>query len=122
VQTLIQRFGEVPELPNPAQWLSDNGSGYIARDTRAFAADIGMIPCRTPYRSPQSNGMAESFVKTFKRDYVRCNPTPDAATVLAQLRAWFTDYNFVHPHSALKYRSPEEFRQDQISHPRCPVS
>jgi len=64
--------------------------------------------------------MAESFVKTFKRDYVRCNPTPDAATVLAQLRAWFTDYNFVHPHSALKYRSPEEFRQDQLSHSPCP--
>jgi len=75
VQTLIQRFGQVPELPNPAQWLSDNGSGYIARDTRAFAADIGLIPRRTPYRSPQSNGMAESFVKTFERDYVRCNPS-----------------------------------------------
>jgi putative transposase len=121
VQTLIERFGQVPELPQPAQWLSDNGSGYIARETRAFATDIGLVPCRTPYRSPQSNGMAESFVKTFKRDYVRFNPTPDAATVLAQLRAWFTDYNLVHPHSSLKYRSPEEFRQDQISHPPCPV-
>jgi putative transposase len=49
VQTLIERFGEVPELPHPAQWLSDNGSGYIARDARAFATDIGLIPCRTPY-------------------------------------------------------------------------
>jgi putative transposase len=66
--------------------------------------------------------MAEAFVKTIKRDYVRVNPTPDAATVLAQLRGWFTDYNFVHAHSALQYRSPQEFRQDQISHPPCPVS
>jgi hypothetical protein len=55
---------------------------YIARETRAFAGDIGMIPSRTPYRSPQSNGMAEALVKTFKRDYVRVNPTPDAPTVL----------------------------------------
>ena len=122
VETLIKRFGEVPELPHPAQWLSDNGSGYIARETRTFAADIGLIPCRTPYRSPQSNGMAEAFVKTLKRDYVRINPTPDAATVLAQLRAWFTDYNLVHPHSALQYRSPDEFRNDQLSPKSCPAS
>src|ERR1039458_1000185 len=52
-------------------------------------------PCRTPYRLPRSNGIAEAFVKTIKRDYVAVNPTPDAATVLAQLRAWFTDYNLV---------------------------
>jgi putative transposase len=122
VQTLIERFGEVPELPHPAEWLSDNGSGYVARETRAFATDIGLIPRRTPYRSPQSNGMAEAFVKTFKRDYVALNPTPDAATVLSQLRAWFTDYNLVHPHSALRYRSPDEFRENQQSLKPCPVS
>jgi putative transposase len=87
VQTLIQRFGDVPELPSPAQWLSDNGSGYMARETRAFAIDIGLVPCRAPYRSPQSNGMAEAFVKTFKRDYAAVNPTPDAVTVLSRLQA-----------------------------------
>ena len=113
VQTLSTRFGEVPEMPHPAEWLSDNGSGYIARDTRAFATDIGLIPRRTPYRSPQSNGMAEAFVKTFKRDYVSINPTADALTVLSSLGEWFTDYNEVHPHSALGYRSPDEFRKDQ---------
>jgi putative transposase len=30
--------------------------------------------------SPESNGMAEAFVKTFKRDYIRINPLPDART------------------------------------------
>jgi len=67
------------------------------------------------------NGMAEAFVKTFKRDYVRVNPTPDAPTVLAQLSAWFADYNAVHPHSALRYRSPDEFRSEQVSPKSCPV-
>lgn len=122
VQTLVQRFGEVPALPLPAEWLSDNGSCYIARETCEFARDIGLIPRRTPYRSPQSNGMAESFVKTFKRDYVVLNPKPNAAAVLEQLPAWFADYNLVHPHSALKYRSPEEFRQVQVDQSICPVS
>lgn len=115
VQTMCNRFGEVAELPSPAQWLSDNGSGYIARETRGFAQDIGLEPCRTPIRSPQSNGMAESFVKTFKRDYVNVNPTPDAATVINMLPIWFADYNAVHPHGALSYRSPNEFRDDNLS-------
>jgi putative transposase len=112
VQTLNKRFGHVEHMPQPAQWLSDNGSGYIARETRAFARDIGLIACRTPYRSPQSNGMAEAFVKTFKRDYVSVNPVPDGPTVLEQLVKWFDDYNTVHPHSALGYRSPNEFREE----------
>ncbi len=60
-----------------------------------------MEQCRTPVRSPQSNGMAEAFVKTFKRDYVRINPTPDAETVMAQLPLWFEHYNNLHPHKAL---------------------
>jgi putative transposase len=112
VQTMSNRFGPVENMPTPAQWLSDNGSGYIARETRAFARDIGLIACRTPYRSPQSNGMAEAFVKTFKRDYVAINPTPDGPAVLQKLVDWFSDYNSVHPHSALGYRSPDEFRDE----------
>jgi putative transposase len=57
--------------------------------------------------------MAEAFVKTFKRDYVSVNPTPDSFTVLEQLVKWFTDYNSVHPHNALRCRSPDEFRENR---------
>ena len=45
----------------------------------------GFVPCFTPVASPESNGIAEAFVKTFKRDYVRVNPLPDAVTVLRQI-------------------------------------
>lgn len=63
--------------------------------------------------SMPSNGMAEAFVKTFKRDYVAVNPTPDAETVMAQLPFWFEHYNNLHPHSALGYQSPREFISSQ---------
>jgi len=59
--------------------------------------------------APGTNGMSEPFVKTFKRDYVRVNPLPDAQTVLRQIDGWFEDYNENHPHSGLKMRSPREF-------------
>ncbi|WP_316890985.1 IS3-like element ISRso10 family transposase [Ralstonia edaphi] len=106
-----QRFGNVPKAPAEIEWLTDNGSGYIAGKTREFATDIGLKPLTTPVCSPQSNGMAESFVKTMKRDYVAFMPKPDAATATRNLAIAFEHYNEQHPHSALKYRSPREFRR-----------
>ena len=45
--------------------------------------------------------MAEAFVKTFKRDYVRITALPGADTALAPIENWMEDYNTVHPHSRL---------------------
>lgn len=104
-----QRFGSVNHLPQPIEWLSDNGSCYVARDTRNFVRGIGLLPKTTPLESPQSNGMAEAFVRTFKRDYVRVGHCPDAKTVLRSLPDGFNHYNQVHPHRALRYRSPRQF-------------
>ena len=42
VAAVEQRFGRVNRLPQPIEWLSDNGSCYVARDTRTFARDIGL--------------------------------------------------------------------------------
>lgn len=114
IESVERRFGLIDRLPAPIEWLSDNGSPYTARDTRSFARGIGLMPRTTPVASPQSNGMAEAFVKTFKRDYARVCHRPDAATVLRRLGAWFDHYNRVHPHKALGYRSPHEFRQQLV--------
>ncbi len=55
--------------------------------------------------------MAGSFVKTTKREYVSWMPKPDARTALQNLTIAFDHYSESHPHSALKYCSPREFRQ-----------
>jgi putative transposase len=55
--------------------------------------------------------MAESFVKTMKREYVALMPKPDAATAARNLAIAFEHYNEKHPRSALKYRLPPEFRR-----------
>ena len=70
--------------------------------------------------SPQSNGMAESFVKTIKRDYVAFGYLSDAKTVIVQLPSWFAHYNTVHSHSALKYMSPRMFREHHLTNATCP--
>jgi transposase InsO family protein len=111
-ESVEQRFGtDALRTPHPVEWLSDNGPPYTATETRHFGAALGLLVCTTPAYSPESNGMAESFVKTFKRDYVYVNELHDAASVMRQLAAWFEDYNDVHPHKGLRMQSPREYRK-----------
>lgn len=121
LQTMEYRFGPVDKLPHKVEWLTDNGKYYLAKDTVKFARGINLIPCTTPAYSPESNGMAEAFVKTFKRDYAYINDRPDARTVLTQLEKWFEDYNENHPHKGLKMRSPREHIRSYSEAKRCPV-
>jgi len=113
VAAVEHRFGRVNRVPETIEWLSDNGSGYIAHETKRFARDMGLEPRTTPVQSPQSNGMAEAFVRTIKRDYARVSSLPNARAILRLLPKWFEHYNTVHPHRALGYRSPREFIADR---------
>ncbi|HAN6536809.1 TPA: IS3 family transposase [Escherichia coli] len=104
------------ELPaSPVEWLTDNGSCYRANETRQFARMLGLEPKNTAVRSPESNGIAESFVKTIKRDYISIMPKPDGLTAAKNLAEAFEHYNEWHPHSALGYRSPREYLRQQAS-------
>lgn len=116
IEAVEKRFGAVEALPagHKLEFLSDNGGAYIAHETRRVARLLGLTPVNTPVCSPQSNGMAESFVNTFRRDYLSRMDLADAPTVLAQLPAAFEHFNEIHPHSGLKMKSPREFRRQQV--------
>ena len=78
VAAVEHRFGPVDQLPGPIEWLTDNGSCFVARETRRFARDIGLAPRTTPLESPQSNGMAEAFGKAlFHRERNHPSNRPD---------------------------------------------
>jgi putative transposase len=110
-RTLWARFGEATlKAPHAIQWLSDNGPQYTATATVLYAHELGLVPITTPAYSPESNGLAEAFVGTFKRDYLGDAELRDAENVRTQLGAWFDDYNTQAPHSALGIRSPRDYR------------
>ena len=71
--------------------------------TNAYSSNVQPNPLCPHRRS------TESFVKTFKRNYGRCNPRPNALTEINQLDSWFEDYTSSHPHRSLKMLSPHEF-------------
>lgn len=72
-ESVERRFG-APALrvPHAIEWLSDNGPPYTAIETREFGESLGLLVCTTPAYSPESNGMAESFVKTSNATTCTC--------------------------------------------------
>ena len=81
-------------------------AAYTAK-TPAIAR-VSSISYPASRRSPESNGMAEAFAQTFKRDYLRVNLLPEPPTVLQWIAGQFEDYNEIHPQSGLGMRSPRE--------------
>lgn len=70
-KALWARFGEtVSTAPHAIQRLSGNGPQYTATASVLYAHELGLVPITTPSYSPESNGLAEDFVHTFKYDYV----------------------------------------------------
>ncbi len=76
---------------------------------------VNLEPCTTAVSSPQSNGMAERFVKTMNENYIAFMPKPDVRTALRNLATAFVHYNKNHPQSALGYHSPREYRRQRAS-------
>lgn len=111
--TLEQRFPGARCCPQNIQWLSDNGPGYTARQTVFHGRLLGYEICTTPSYSPQSNGMAEAFVKTFKRDYIHVGDLSSAEEVRKRLPQWFEDYCENAPHKGLRMKSPRQYLAEQ---------
>lgn len=107
--TVNRRFGSVNQVPTPLQLLTDNGSAYTSRKTRHLLKALGIEDCKAAVGSPQSNGMAESFIKTLKRDYLPFIEPESAETALSSLPSVIKLHNEEHPHSALGYLSPMEY-------------
>lgn len=109
ILAIENRFEDYVHHPK-VQFLSDNGSAYRAAKTENLMLKLNLQPCRTAVCSPESNGMAESLVRTLKRDYLPFIDLSSAEVALKQLLGIVRLYNEEHPHSALGYLSPKEFR------------
>jgi transposase InsO family protein len=111
-KSVFARFGTEKPDP-PIEWLSDNESIYTALDTVIEAERHHLVPITTPPASPESNGIAEAFVHTFRRDYLDGGDRSSAERVIEQIPAWIAEYNTFAPHSSLGMKSPAEFQREQ---------
>jgi hypothetical protein len=71
-----------------------------------------MIPSMSRPGNPYDNAKCERFMKTLKQEEIRCFEYKDIEDLRANLRLFFDRYyNAARLHSALGYRSPDEFER-----------
>lgn len=80
------QFSAGSTAQNSIEYLLDNGSYRRTIETKTFAKKLEPKSVSTAVESQQSKGMAESFIKTFKRDYDRLANQFDLQTVINNLK------------------------------------
>ena len=91
---------------------SDRGVQYACEEYVAILEKQGMIPSMSRPANPYDNASCESFIKTLKREEIYVSEYDDLAHLLANIEQFIEQYyNRQRLHSALGYRSPEEFEQ-----------
>jgi transposase InsO family protein len=91
---------------------SDRGVQYASGDYVAILEQNQMIPSMSRPANPYDNASCESFMKTLKREEIYANAYENLEHLRANLEIFLEQYyNQQRLHSALGYRSPEEFER-----------
>lgn len=95
----------------PPEYLrSDNGPEFIAQELMDWLTEKGVRTHHIEPGSPWQNAYGESFNATLRRECLNqelFHSVPDAR---AKTGLWQKRYNRERPHSALGYKTPEEYR------------
>lgn len=109
-QAIVQR-----QPPPGVVHHSDQGIQYACADYAALLKANGMVPSMSRPANPYDNAACESFMKTLKQEEIYCHAYRDFEELFAHLDEFIgTYYNRLRLHSALGYRTPEEFERDTV--------
>ena len=91
---------------------SDRGVQYASGEYVAILDQQQMIPSMSRPANPYDNASCESFIKTLKREEIYANAYENLEHLRANIEIFIEEYyNQQRLHSALGYRSPEEFER-----------
>ena len=100
-------------LRQPAPGLvhhSDRGIQYASQQYTALLDIHGILPSMSRPGNPYDNAFCESFMKTLKREEIYANKYQYIDELNAHLEEFIEHYyNRLRLHSALGYKTPEEF-------------
>ena len=93
---------------------SDRGLQYASEEYVAGLHQHQMIPSMSRPANPYDNASCESFIKTLKREEIYANRYQDLGHMRVNIEEFIEQYyNRLRLHSALGYRSPEEFEREK---------
>ena len=97
---------------------SDRGFQYASQEYVDVLKGNQMEPSMSRAANPYDNAACESFMKTLKQEEIYCNDYRDLEGLTAHVEDFLEGYyNRRRLHSALGYRTPEEFEQDAAAAP-----
>lgn len=97
---------------------SDQGTQYASAEYIAVLTASQMMPSMSRPGNPYDNAFCESFMKTLKQEEIYCNRYADFEELSQHLEEFIgAYYNRLRLHSALGYRTPEEFERDAAATP-----
>jgi putative transposase len=115
VRLTIGALEQAIERRQPAPGLvhhSDRGFQYAHAEYISILEKCHMVPSMSRPANPYDNASCESFMKTLKREEIYANKYDDLENLRANIEEFIEEYyNRLRLHSALGYRSPEEFEQ-----------
>jgi putative transposase len=92
---------------------SDRGIQYACADYVEALHGSAMIPSMSRPANPYDNAVCESFMKTLKQEEIYCHQYRDFQELSEHLEEFIDRYyNRLRLHSALGYRTPQEFERD----------
>ena len=95
---------------------SDQGIQYACADYGKVLKKNAMIPSMSRPANPYDNAACESFMKTLKQEEIYCNDYKDYEDLGAHVEEFVGNYyNRLRLHSALGYRTPEEFERESAT-------
>ena len=95
---------------------SDRGIQYASHDYVALLEKYGALPSMSRPANPYDNATCESFIKTLKYEEIHCQKIKDLEALRRNLEEFIDQYyNRRRLHSALGYRSPQQFEQEQAA-------
>jgi putative transposase len=111
IAALEQALGERQPPPGLVHH-SDRGVQYACGDYGQVLQRHRMIPSMSRAANPYDNASCESFMKTLKQEEIYAHDYRDLDHLFSNIEAFIQQYyNRRRLHSALGYRSPEEFEQ-----------
>jgi len=119
LSALAMAIGDRNVTPGELVHHSDQGVQYACGDYLARLERAGIQPSMSRAGCPWDNAMAESFMRTLKREEVNGQAYRDRAEAEASIGAFIEGvYNRQRLHSALAYLAPDDFEVNQRPMPR----
>jgi transposase InsO family protein len=95
---------------------SDRGLQYARGEYMSVLEKYAMVPSMSRPANPYDNASCESLMKTLKREEIYANRYEDLKHLRSNVEEFIEEYyNRQRLHSALGYRSPEEFERQTKS-------